>query len=49
MKRLSMVTQFKIEFLPPFADCRKVLGKIPASVLPKKICLAISIKDYKKT
>ena len=27
--RLSFITQFKIEFLPPFTDCRKVLGKMP--------------------
>ena len=30
MKRLSFITQFKIEFLPPFTGCGKVLGKIPA-------------------
>ena len=29
MKRLSFITQSKIEFLLPFTDCRKVLGKIP--------------------
>ena len=29
MKRLSFITQFKIEFLLPFTDCRKVLGKMP--------------------
>ena len=29
MKRLSLITQFKIEFLLPFTGCRKVLGKIP--------------------
>ena len=28
MKRLSFVTQFKIEFLLLFMDYRKVLGKI---------------------
>ena len=28
MERLSFITQFKIEFLPPFTDCRKVLGKM---------------------
>ena len=27
--RLSFITQFKIEFLLPFTDCRKVLGKMP--------------------
>ena len=32
MKRLSFITQFKIEFLLTFKDCRKVLGKIPATV-----------------
>ena len=30
MKRLSFITQFKIEFLLPFTDCRKVLGKMSA-------------------
>ena len=30
MKRLSFITQFKIEFLLPFNGCRKVLGKMPA-------------------
>ena len=29
MKRLSFITQFKIEFLLPFTGCRKVLGKMP--------------------
>ena len=29
MKRLSFITQFKIEFLLPFNGCRKVLGKMP--------------------
>ena len=28
-KRLSFVTQFKIEFLLPFTGYRKVLGKMP--------------------
>ena len=28
MKRLSLITQFKIEFLLPFTGCRKKLGKI---------------------
>ena len=38
MKRLSFITQFKIEFLLPFTDCRKVLRKIPEYiVLFKKI------------
>ena len=30
MKRLSFITQFKIEFLLPFTSCRKACGKIPA-------------------
>ena len=30
MKRLSFITQFKIEFLLPFIGCRNVLGKMPA-------------------
>ena len=29
MKRLSFITQFKIEFLLPFTGYRKVLGKMP--------------------
>ena len=29
MKRLSFITQFKLEFLLPFTSCRKVLGKMP--------------------
>ena len=29
MKRLSSITQFKIEFLLLFNNCRKVLGKMP--------------------
>ena len=29
MKRLSFITQFKIEFLLPFTNCREVLGKMP--------------------
>ena len=28
IKRLNFITQFKIEFLPPFAACRKVPGKM---------------------
>ena len=29
MKRLSFITQFKIEFLLPLTSCRKVLGNMP--------------------
>ena len=29
MKRLSFITQFKIEFLLPSTGCRKMLGKMP--------------------
>ena len=32
-KRLSFMTQFKIEILQPFTGCRKVLGKIPGQRL----------------
>ena len=32
MKRLSFITQFKIEFLLPFTSCRKELGKMPANI-----------------
>ena len=31
MKRVSFITQFKIEFLLPFTGCRNVLGKIPGT------------------
>ena len=34
MKRFSFVTEFKIEFLLPFASCRKVLRKMPVTELP---------------
>ena len=34
MKRLSFITQFKIEFLLPSLGCRKVLGKMPAHDQP---------------
>ena len=33
MKRLSLVTQFKIEFLLPPTGCTKVLGKMPAHIV----------------
>ena len=33
MKKLSFITQLKIEFLLPFTGCRKVHGKMPASKL----------------
>ena len=29
MKKLSFITQFKIEFLLPFTVCRKEPGKMP--------------------
>ena len=29
MKKLSFITQFKIEYLLSFTVCRKVLGKMP--------------------
>ena len=34
MKRLSFITQFKIEFLPQFIGCRKVPGKMPERSFP---------------
>ena len=43
MKRLSFITQFKIEFLLLFFSCRRVLGKIPTWLIgikyPKQIIL----------
>ena len=37
-KRLSFITQFKIEFLLPFTSCRKVFGKMlgPAQLSVRK-------------
>ena len=32
MKRLSFITQFKVEFLLPFTGCRKVLGKMSVHI-----------------
>ena len=32
MKRLSFITQFKIEILILLTHCRKVLGKMPVNV-----------------
>ena len=29
MKRITFITQFKVEFLLPFKSCRKVPGKMP--------------------
>ena len=37
MKKLSSITQFKIEFLLLFTGCRKVLGKVPATLWQKII------------
>ena len=37
MKRLSLITQFKIEFLLPFIGCRKVLGKMPEVTCFQKV------------
>ena len=33
LRKLSLMTQFKIEFLLPFSGCRKVLGKMPVGKL----------------
>ena len=30
---MSFITQFKIEFLPPFTSCRKVFQKMPDLLL----------------
>ena len=32
MRRLSLITQFKIDFLLPFTDYRKEFKKIPAYI-----------------
>ena len=37
MKRLSFITQFKIEFSLPFIGCRKVLGKMPEATCFQKV------------
>ena len=38
MKRLSFITQFKIEFLLPFTGCKKLLGKMPDEVTKATVC-----------
>ena len=43
-----MITQFKIEFLPPFADCRKVLGKYLLVFYQKKYAWQFQSKITKK-
>ena len=35
LKKLSFITQFKIEFLLLFTGCRKVLGKMPGVITLK--------------
>ena len=53
MKRLSFITQFKIEFLLPFIGCRKVLGKITilkiTSLIWNFFQMAISLLAYVAT
>ena len=34
MKRLTFITQFKIELLLPLTSCRNVLGKMPGQPRP---------------
>ena len=41
MKRLSFITQFKIEFLLQFISCRNVLGKMPEN--PERLELIAAI------
>ena len=38
-KRLSFITQFKIEFLLLFTGCRKVLGKMPGYIMEVTLLL----------
>ena len=38
-KRLSFITQFKIEFLLLFTGCRKVLGKMPGHIMEVTLML----------
>ena len=56
MKRLSFITQFKIEFLLPFTGCRKVLGKmsdlvmeLPWIQVSSECCDSIQIPYMDKT
>ena len=41
MKRLSFITQFKIEFLLQFTSCRNVPGKMPEN--PERLELIAAI------
>ena len=45
MKRLSFITQFKIEFLLRLTGCREVLGKMPANI-KISICFFAGNTDY---
>ena len=45
-KRLSFITQFKIEFLLPLTGCRKVLGKMPENGISFKRKLK-TLKHFK--
>ena len=49
MKRLSSITQFKIEFLLPFTGCIKVFRKIPAFVLIAAFLMSSSLIDSNRT
>ena len=50
MKRLSFITQFKIEFLLPFNGCRKVLRKMPEHIfcLFMHVHYILSLRTFKK-
>ena len=39
----GFITQFKIEFLPPFIVCIKVLGKMPGKWLRQENSMLISV------
>ena len=46
--RLSFITQFKIEFLPPLTSCRKVLGKISVFKKTRGSSFKIIISNHLK-
>ena len=45
MKKLSFITQFKIEFLLPFTGCRKVLGKKAAINITTKFSANLNLSS----
>ena len=46
MKRMSLIAQFKIDFLLPFIGCRKVLRKMSALGVSRHVYICIYVYIY---